>query len=185
MNETLMFPGLGGAGIGSGAYTIIAFAVPPAQRAAFTGILGATYGCASVIGPLLGGVFTSQATWRWWYVQVFIANYLRRMLMIRQLLRELASWWSLCRGHPTILPDSSCIQTSESKLARNLPPDGSTRHFHAYGSYCVLFTCSSMGWCDKTLELFVCYWHARRLWLTLNTFRSGRVVDGRPRSATR
>ena len=58
--------GMGGAGIASGAYTIIAFAVPPIQRPAFTGILGAVYGCASVIGPLLGGVFTSQATWRWW-----------------------------------------------------------------------------------------------------------------------
>ena len=58
--------GMGGAGIASGAYTIIAFAVPPAQRPAFTGVLGAVYGCASVIGPLLGGVFTSHATWRWW-----------------------------------------------------------------------------------------------------------------------
>ncbi|MCJ1474940.1 hypothetical protein MMC13_003600 [Lambiella insularis] len=57
--------GVGGAGIASGCYTIVAFSVPPARRPAFTGILGATYGVASVIGPLLGGVFTDKATWRW------------------------------------------------------------------------------------------------------------------------
>ena len=57
--------GMGGAGIASGAYTIIAFSAPPQQTAAYTGILGATYAVASVIGPLLGGVFTDNLSWRW------------------------------------------------------------------------------------------------------------------------
>ena len=57
--------GLGGAGIASGAYTIIAFSAPTKKRPVFTGILGATYGGASVIGPLLGGVFTQKVSWRW------------------------------------------------------------------------------------------------------------------------
>ncbi|EJU00927.1 MFS multidrug transporter [Dacryopinax primogenitus] len=57
--------GLGAAGIASGVYTIIAFAAPPHRRPAYTGILGATYGVASVVGPLLGGVFTDRLTWRW------------------------------------------------------------------------------------------------------------------------
>jgi hypothetical protein len=57
--------GLGGAGIASGAYTLIAFSVEPAKRPAFTGLMGAAYGIASVVGPLLGGVFAEKVTWRW------------------------------------------------------------------------------------------------------------------------
>jgi len=57
--------GAGGAGIASGSYTILAFSVPPVRRPAFTGMLGAVFGLASVIGPLLGGVFTDNLSWRW------------------------------------------------------------------------------------------------------------------------
>lgn len=57
--------GVGSAGIFSGALIIVAYSVPLAKRPMYTGFIGAMYGIASVAGPLLGGVFTDKATWRW------------------------------------------------------------------------------------------------------------------------
>ncbi|KAH7627817.1 major facilitator superfamily domain-containing protein [Sordaria sp. MPI-SDFR-AT-0083] len=57
--------GIGSAGIFSGALIILAYAVPLEKRPIYTGFIGSMYGIASVSGPLLGGAFTDQVTWRW------------------------------------------------------------------------------------------------------------------------
>jgi len=57
--------GAGASGLANGTYTISGVVIPAPQRPMFTGILGATFGITCVIGPLLGGVFTDQLSWRW------------------------------------------------------------------------------------------------------------------------
>jgi len=57
--------GSGGAGIFSGAFTVISYIVPLHQRPMFFASVGAVNAIASVAGPLAGGAFTEHLTWRW------------------------------------------------------------------------------------------------------------------------
>ncbi|PVH92736.1 MFS general substrate transporter [Periconia macrospinosa] len=57
--------GLGSAGITNGAIIVIMETVPLEKRPVFQGLLGAVFGIASVVGPLLGGVLTDRLSWRW------------------------------------------------------------------------------------------------------------------------
>lgn len=75
--------GAGGAGLSSGTYTVIGFSAPPSKRPAFTGVLGAVFTVASVVGPLLGGVFTSDVNWRWcFYINLPIGAVVSMLFII-------------------------------------------------------------------------------------------------------
>ncbi|KAI9651374.1 hypothetical protein NHQ30_001415 [Ciborinia camelliae] len=57
--------GVGSAGILTGSFVVVAHSVPLHKRPVFTAAVGLMFGVGATVGPLLGGVFTDLATWRW------------------------------------------------------------------------------------------------------------------------
>src|SRR5215467_4639932 len=62
--------GIGGGGLLTGAQTIVADVVPPRDRGRYQGLFGSVFGVTSVLGPLIGGFFVDNLSWRW----VFYVN---------------------------------------------------------------------------------------------------------------
>ena len=68
MGELIAFRAIQGIGAGGLIITTIAIVgdvVPPRERGRYQGFFGAVFGLSTVIGPLLGGFFVDNLSWRW------------------------------------------------------------------------------------------------------------------------
>src|SRR3954469_14859562 len=78
MTELIVFrgiQGLGGGGLFVVTIAVIGDIIPPRERGRYQGFFGAVFAVSTVIGPLLGGFFVDNLSWRWiFYVNLPIGG---------------------------------------------------------------------------------------------------------------
>ena len=93
--------GLGGGGLMISSQAITGDLIPPRVRGTYMAPMGAMFGIASILGPIVGGWLTDSVSWRWTFwinlplgILAFIAVAIVLRLPTRPLTEKI-DWWGL------------------------------------------------------------------------------------------
>jgi EmrB/QacA subfamily drug resistance transporter len=152
MTQLIVFraiQGIGGGGLFTVAFAIIADLFPPRERGRYAGLFGAVFGLSSTVGPLVGGYFTDHGTvqllggtiagWRW----VFYLNLPLSLLSLFMILVKMPKMSHTPKGKVDVLGAVLIVATFVPLLLA-LTFGG---HSHPWGSPVVLglFAVSATG----------------------------------------
>ena len=121
--------GLGAGGLVSLSLAVVADIIPPRERGRYQGYFGAVFATSSIIGPLLGGFFVDQASWRWvFYVNlplgILALVVINRVLKVPYVRRDVSIDWA---GAGLLVAAVSClllaVQTGGREFAWTSAPE--------------------------------------------------------------
>ena len=128
--------GIGGGALFTGTFAVIGDLFPPRERGKYAGMVGAVFGLASMIGPVVGGFFTEHGTvdiggvhiagWRW----IFYLNLPLAILSLFMIITRMPVL-SLRRKAKIDVAGAALIAISVAALMLALSWGG---HIHPWGS---------------------------------------------------
>ncbi|ROO86943.1 EmrB/QacA subfamily drug resistance transporter [Actinocorallia herbida] len=77
--------GLGGGGMIVLTFALVGDIVAAEERGRYQAMFGSVYGVASIVGPLLGGVFTDRLSWRWAFLVNLPVGVIALVIAVRVL----------------------------------------------------------------------------------------------------
>lgn len=133
--------GIGGGALMPIAFTIIFDIFPPERRGKMVGLLGAVFGMASLIGPLLGAYITDSFGWEWvFYINVplgiialilIMKNYKENPIHTKQKI----DWWGASTLVIAVVSLMFALELGGSQFAWN-----SVQIISLFSSFALFFT---------------------------------------------
>src|SRR5215472_8295103 len=104
-------------------FSVVADLYPPERRGKIQGLLGAVFGVASILGPLIGGLLTDSLSWRWvFYVNIPVGLVALAFVAIAMpSTRSRASWRNVDFAGATALLAFMAALMAALSLTRDHP----------------------------------------------------------------